>query len=106
MKNQKQTKGAVGHTPGPWKVTDDSEIGRPDRLFISFNDGEFDFDLAEINSEHADDARANARLIAAAPEMLQCLYKLREQLEVIIGDNTALIAMVNRTIAMAEGRGE
>jgi hypothetical protein len=96
MKNQKQTKGAVGHTPGPWRASAHGLI----------RDAK-GFGVAEAYTQHnSDEHEANVRLIAAAPEMLQCLYDLREQLEVIIGDNADLIDMVNRTIARAQGRGE
>jgi len=69
------------HTPGPWK---------PPRLTIDekawfVGDPTGNFDIAIINCEHspAGSAEANARLIAAAPDLLEaCLLsqKVEEHL--------------------------
>ena len=63
----------VKHTPGPWKFDpeDDSIVGHDVHLSIATIDhidegGEKGFNFGPISS-------ANARLIAAAPELLQTL---------------------------------
>ena len=53
-----------GHTPGPWNVSD--EVG----LVIKHGDGANDF----VDMENG----ANARLMAAAPDLLAEVERLRE----------------------------
>lgn len=59
----------IGHTPGPWQVMADSdsffEIGRN-------NGGRF----ALVSGKDTLEGEANARLIAAAPELLAALIGL------------------------------
>jgi hypothetical protein len=55
------TTSAVGHTPGPW-ITED---------FAGVWAG--NLELAKIRGEQGLPREANARLIAAAPEMLEAL---------------------------------
>lgn len=74
------------HTPGQWleKVyTDKSIVVRAD------NKG---FVIAEITTSaegliNAKQAEANARLIAAAPEMMQMIYDLKNCIERLTGDD-------------------
>ena len=68
----------VKHTPGPWRVDDDSSdfdiyvVGRPvwgaKRYGVP---GEWDVCTIEILDERPDETMANARLMAAAPELLE-----------------------------------
>ena len=51
------------HTPGPWTI---------DGLHISGNG----YSIAHINSHRTTEGRANADLIAAAPELLEALENL------------------------------
>ncbi len=60
------------HTPGPWKVIDHDEE------YISVTDEEQQFGICRIDenaSESRSSMKANARLIAAAPEMYELLKK-------------------------------
>jgi len=59
----------VSYTPGPWKV---SEIVEP---MVYPEDGKTPICLIS-GMFHAETKRANARLIAAAPELLEALVKL------------------------------
>jgi hypothetical protein len=67
------------HTPGPWKVSDLSKSAG--RYLLVYQD-------AEVNEESGPIARvfpakgrdANARLIAAAPALLEALEKLTAEL--------------------------
>ena len=68
----------VKHTPGPWKFDpeDDSIVGHDVHISIATIDhfdegGEKGFNFGPISS-------ANARLIAAAPELLEALQALDE----------------------------
>ena len=58
------------HTPGPWAVERDAE----GRLHVV--EGDF-LDIAEVGYLSGPDPKANARLIAAAPELLAALEGLK-----------------------------
>ena len=59
------------HTPGPWIF--DNEIG-----FIRTDTPPYgEWDVAKVNIVRAE-AKANARLIAAAPELLDALKLMRD----------------------------
>lgn len=70
MKNQK-------HTPGPWHMIDEAGL----TYIVNDNDDT----VAAIPVDRDDDGTeiSDARLIAAAPEMLEALIKFRKQLPVI-----------------------
>ena len=100
-----------GHTPGPWTVTPDSFVMAGSRPSIG---------VARVIT-HAKEFVANARLIAAAPDLLDALKALVDWqgveheavpvpdsgAEDCPGDDTcrcAIVAQVNAAIAKAEGR--
>jgi hypothetical protein len=58
------------HTPGPWAVYDDSGTAEPSPIVTAW-DGEQSIDVAII--PHGPQAQNDARLIAAAPELLEAL---------------------------------
>jgi hypothetical protein len=83
-----------GHTKGPWKAEEFDVVratGPKEDRTIAFG--------ALFGSESADEAKANARLIAAAPELLEALKYLLE----LGGDDDRRIA-AEAAIAKAEGR--
>jgi hypothetical protein len=83
------------HTPGPWKVEDGGFVGGPigfGRVCQTWNKFEEDFQNAE----------ANARLIAAAPELYGALIKLNTLCGPHVGET--LRAEVQAALAKAEGR--
>ncbi len=59
----------IKHTPGPWTVTDNTTQGVGHQLRVDSNDGA----IADCgrNPFVDDEMRANARLIAATPELLE-----------------------------------
>lgn len=73
--------GIRAHTPGPWRVDEDSDpprvIGRP--IWPCRRSGvEGEWEVAELDDfcgDHADEILANARLIAAAPTMADFVRK-------------------------------
>jgi len=61
------------HTPGPWKAIDDGE----DYIVITDVGQNFGIcRLEEISNESRKAMTSNARLIAAAPEMLELVHHL------------------------------
>ena len=72
------------HTPGPWRVFEhswcDTSIGAPGTSNAICR---LDINHATEESQEADEAQmaANARLIAAAPELLEALQRLSAQCE-------------------------
>lgn len=83
------------YTPGPWKYGGNLKTGG---VAVTGTSGLICETLADITDDH----RANARLIAAAPELLEALKYLVETYPVVFtsaGINQAKIA-----IAKAEGR--
>lgn len=68
----------TGHTPGPWKWDGGSGDGK--RQFVaSVEDDGWNCCRIEVDSDdcNSEMAKANARLIAAAPDMFSALKKLR-----------------------------
>lgn len=57
------------HTPGPWKICDHGEDT------IAITDELQDYGICVVGSAPIKQVRANAHLIAAAPEMLAALQK-------------------------------
>ena len=60
-------KAKLKHTPGPWKIS------KLDRTVISPCNNEFDIADTWKHDRGKTKAQANARLIAAAPDMLELL---------------------------------
>lgn len=64
----------TSHTPGPWEVFDSMEDG--DTYGIDGADGSAVVYYGYRNKEEGIPEKANARLIAAAPELLEALEAL------------------------------
>lgn len=62
--------GKAQHTPGPWKITAED--------FESFNIHTDELNICEViaQGEYQEQGEANARLIAAAPELLEILKEV------------------------------
>ena len=95
------------HTPGPWTYSDTGcLVGGPDRLRIA------DTYCPEraVRRPDFNECQANARLIAAAPEMLEALQTVDRWLQSQAFDTQttvrvmALGATIRAAIAKAEGR--
>jgi len=106
----------MAHTPGPWTVGGQSdnpgeaeEIAAADRV-IAWTADSYDYDDDEGHITQED--RANARLIAAAPELLAAL---RSAVTILSGwecthkaddGDTETVRLCKAAIAKAEGRSE
>jgi hypothetical protein len=81
------------HSPGPWAVV---EILQPELSFtVTVNDGSFE--VADVWG------KSDARLIAAAPDMLTALRMVEKRLAELNNSPTAL-SFARAAIAKAEGR--
>lgn len=70
----------MAHTPGPWEVTErpTSDDGRP-KLHIDAHAG--NFAVARVFESEGEVGKANAKLLAAAPEMLEALVQAAAHLK-------------------------
>ncbi|MFA6509963.1 MAG: hypothetical protein WCV62_05860 [Candidatus Peribacteraceae bacterium] len=100
------------HTPGPWIVVDnvgEFAIDSP----VESNNGDESIEVCMISHQDEDpQVRANARLIAAAPELLEALKELIDGEEKCTEDEfiasvqkaRAVIAKVEEPTAQAMGK--
>lgn len=93
----------AGHTPGPWR---DGQAGNL-RVYGPDGMGEHSGLIAEVFK-----SRANARLIAAAPDLLEALRGARQTILELVnaryseaeGSDDDWMAEIDAAIAKAEGR--
>jgi hypothetical protein len=91
------------HTPGPWNG-------------IEYNSEDLAFDTIRIKNHECESVcitnRANARLIAAAPELLQLIKDIRSVLKTgplypgtisLSDDDTTASELIDRLLIVAEG---
>lgn len=84
------------HTPGPWRTFNGTDV------FPDDDDREGSRHIADFDMSHgipAEEKKANARLAAAAPDLLEALKYAGELLEYGGFD----MAKINAAIAKAEG---
>lgn len=97
----------AGYTKGPWELDGESLRGGS---YTAINGEGWD-ELATVvtrmrgNAEDNPEGVANARLIAAAPELLEALELARDHLEVsnYEGDEDELLAKIDALLARAKG---
>ena len=98
------------HTPGPWRRCGGFT---PAYCAIHSNDGYIVFGLADpgahteqgqpIKAPDTDTQHANARLIAAAPDLLEALWVCMEHNRLHHGDSHNTVIQARAAIAKAEG---
>lgn len=94
------------HTPGPWKLCQ-SECSRHDGDRYVYGQGPLKGVICSMNGGPNDDSTvlANARLIAAAPEMYQALIAIREAFYVENSPKAVREAMkLSDVVKKADGR--
>lgn len=79
------------HTPGPWINVDGLVNGRESRPRFAPGTSIDIFDAAEWPAELHDEALANAKLIAAAPDMLKAAEATAESVIALLGELRALL---------------
>lgn len=88
--------GAPKHTPGPWTILPASN-GNTSSWGLSLNIKEFvDAYNNDAPAVNEDMSRANARLIAAAPEMYQLLHQLWAKLDPTNRDCRIIAELLDR----------
>lgn len=92
------------HTKGPWDLRDyDKRIG----VGIGLVEGPHGYDVAEVYNDNCDpcEAEANARLIAASPELLELAWQYLSDLRrPPVGDSLQRrIKRAEQVIAKATG---
>lgn len=101
------------HTPGPWEVFSNSFIEAGVRAANNPYGTDFEFRIAEVSGDWRDEpkggaAAANARLIAAAPELLEALTAMVDAHDRWLGsdrpDAKEAMKRARAAIAKAEGR--
>jgi gamma-glutamylcysteine synthetase len=92
------------HAPGPWSKTKDCRVFRFNEPYAVFNSSDHDQAIAVCESEQ------DARLIAAAPELLEAFEKAIKLLESIERETGYVTTVTQRDgralIAKATGGGE
>lgn len=98
------------HTPGPWRPYKFGDIQSGNWNWCvtqSPEDARRNLQLASVNHTASNDAEADARLIAAAPDLLAALIRLRDcpdvQMECTEPETDAAREYANAIIAKAEG---
>lgn len=106
----------MSHTPGPWRVGGRSgNTGEAEEIVAGLRVIAWTADTyndEEDDGEVTDEDRANARLIAAAPELLAACRQSVNALNIAprfrVGDTDsyAIASTLGRVISKAEGRSE
>src|SRR5215813_7422945 len=94
---------ASKHTPGPWAVYRHDGSNRLD-IMAADGDGEGGWIAHDISSPGTE-REANARLIAAAPEMLEALREVTKQLAWYAGHKPELTERARALLARVDGGG-
>jgi hypothetical protein len=66
------------HTPGPWKVVDESIVTSDDNHCIAVIESDGGYEVVRPQR------RANAKLIAAAPDLLTALEDLTDRVDLVL----------------------
>lgn len=82
------------HTPGPWNC--DQTVG-----FATFVGAEENPNIAAVHFKDTDEGKANARLIAAAPELYEALCDMISDRDCL---SEATVDFAQRAIAKARGQ--
>ena len=98
--------GSAGHTAGPWYTSEGSyHLGH--REFIDISNGAAHVGYASVTTcVRMREASANARLIAAAPELLQALEAMLAIHGPVSTVHESVLALNQAKAAIAKARGE
>lgn len=88
------------HTPGPWVITNKTEKG------IVLSEGADGFRIALVHNDDSGLEEADALLIAAAPDLLIALKRVREDINWMLNNEKFLNPHVFRYIDHALDKAE
>lgn len=95
------------HTPGPWEIR---RMAAGGQILIVPHYDEHDrrsvADVVPVAGEPKMDALANAKLIAAAPALLEALEKLLHECEILNSANIRLAGITEARDAIQAAKGE
>lgn len=95
------------HTPGPWRISSlDSRTIGPERGLTAHGTTVTQLQAVARITERGAESEANARLIAAAPDLfdvLKAVMVLNDTIDLLAGNET-IAAAARSAIAKAEGR--
>lgn len=83
------------HTQGPWWANSGGEVGTVPDMRVKI--------CSRVSGANPDEARANARLIAAAPQLLQALERLCDACNTELFVDGCLNCFANKAIKAAKG---
>ncbi len=96
------------HTPGPWAIWDTKngrQVGMSERPVMVATMCELEkLRLYPEEGHYPGSLEANARLIAAAPDLLEALKHMSEVFERELGPKWESVIVARAAIAKAEGR--
>lgn len=92
--------GPTGHTPGPWEVSEDDQNGQ---AVVSSPETEIATCWHHCVGSLEKEMRANARLIAAAPELLDACEALLERYRIMVAADGPECLQAIAAIAKARG---
>ena len=90
------------HTPGPWTIEIDHSCDEAEFIRTEF-DGEM-FDIATLSNESGN-VNSNARLIAAAPDLLDALKRVMRHVPADAGGASLGDDMYRARLAIARATG-
>ena len=91
----------VSHTPGPWRVMDDTQV-----YGVSAGDDHDGFVCDTSDHGHGSECdKGNARLIAQAPAMLAALLECCEAFDMLGSNDPDVIEAASRARALLEKIG-
>jgi outer membrane translocation and assembly module TamA len=93
------------HTPGPWGQLGRKRNEHKTIPLRSIYCEALGYHVAFVSDDHDGEARANARLIAAAPKLLEALKYCAERLQIHIKHTEDLIAHMQAIKAITEAEG-
>jgi len=93
------------HTPGPWHIFEKEAHKGQGILHIVEEGGDPYLEIATLMA-HKEELEANARLMAAAPEMLEALEDVKIWLEESKRKDLVPVLWVEVCAAIAKARGE
>ncbi|MGB4498931.1 MAG: hypothetical protein WBI40_09535 [Methylococcaceae bacterium] len=92
-------------TPAPWNVKDGQF-----HFIVESEDGRCFVEIEKIFDDHLNECKANANLIAAAPELLEALIEIEKHTQDFVNtflpDNEFTLWVNKARAAIAKARGE